>query len=151
MEELVQILKEKQLTIGSCESLTAGLFTSKIAEVSGASAVLKGGFVTYQTSVKHDVIHVEQDLIDTYGVVSEEVANAMASHAKKLLHCDICVSFTGNAGPDAMEGKPVGRVYSTIAMNDLLYSFCLDLKGTRNEIRMAAVMQMCEEIKKVIR
>ena len=52
MKELVQILKEKGMTIGSCESLTAGLFTSRMAEVPGASAVLKGGIVTYQTPIK---------------------------------------------------------------------------------------------------
>ena len=49
--------------------------------------------------------------IDTYGVVSQEIAGQMASHGKNLLNVDYCVSFTGNAGPTAMEGKPVGEVY----------------------------------------
>ena len=67
MKELVQILKEKGMTIGSCESLTAGLFTSRMAEVPGASAVLKGGIVTYHTQIKETVAQVSHEVIRDHG------------------------------------------------------------------------------------
>lgn len=146
MEELLTLLKERGFTIGSCESLTAGLFTSQLAAVSGASAVLKGGIVTYQTVVKKQVVGVDAQVIEQEGVVSAACAVEMACKTKKLLACDICVSFSGNAGPDIMEGKPVGRVYCAIAYQDEVFPYCLQLSGSRNEIRMQAVMQMKTEL-----
>lgn len=147
MKELVELLRTQSLTIGSCESLTAGLFTSKLAEVPGASAVLKGGIVTYQTVIKEQVVHVEKEIIEQYGVVSEQTAKSMAEHARKLLDCDLCVSFTGNAGPDVMENKPAGRVFCALADKDNTYIYMFDLQGQRNEIREDVVMKMCEIIK----
>lgn len=147
MKELVELLRTQALTIGSCESLTAGLFTSKLAEVPGASAVLKGGIVTYQTVIKEQVVHVEKEIIEQYGVVSEQTAKSMAEHARKLLDCDLCVSFTGNAGPDVMENKPAGRVFCALADKDNTYIYMFDLQGQRNEIREVVVMKMCEIIK----
>lgn len=142
MEELIALLKEKHLTIGSCESLTAGLFTSSIAEVPGASAVLKGGIVTYWTECKINVVQVDAHLIATYGVVSGECACAMAQQARKLLDVDICVSFTGNAGPDAMEGKPAGLVYAAIASADDTRVYEFHLQGDRNKVRRDVVDAM---------
>lgn len=146
MKELVALLKERNLTIGCCESLTAGLFASKIAEVSGASAVLKGALVTYQNEIKIKVAHVEKEIIDTYGVISEECAIAMAKHALELLSCDLCVSFTGNAGPSAMEGKPAGLVYCAIAGPMGLQTYRFLLKLERNQLREELVQQMCENV-----
>ncbi len=150
MGELLALLKERGLTIGSCESLTAGLFTSQLAAVSGASAVLKGGIVTYQTAVKEQVVGVDHHVIAHDGVISASCAVEMARKAKELLACDICVSFTGNAGPDVMEGKPVGRVYCAIAYQERVHTYELQLSGSRNEIRMQAVMRMNAELIRLI-
>lgn len=146
MEALLQLLKEKGLTIGSCESLTAGLFCAELAMLSGASAALRGGIVTYQTEVKQKLVGVDKELIARYGVVSEPCAAAMAQRAKKLLDCDICVSFTGNAGPTAMEGKPVGCVYCAIAYSDQTITYHFQLSGTRNEIREQVVACMVQKL-----
>ncbi len=146
MEALLQLLKEKGLTIGSCESLTAGLFCAKFAMLSGASTALRGGIVTYQTEVKQKLVGVDKELIERYGVVSEPCASAMAQKAKKLLECDICVSFTGNAGPAAMEGKPVGCVYCAIAYLDETIPYHFQLSGTRNEIREQVVAAMVQKL-----
>lgn len=142
MKELVEILIEKQYSIASIESLTAGLFTSKVAEVSGASTVLKGGLVTYMTSCKVDVLHIEQSLIDKYGVISEQIAKAMVLKGKELFQCDIVVSFSGNAGPMVMDNKPVGLVHMAILWEDKVSSFEQIFKGTRNEIREQACTYM---------
>ncbi|MEF9961404.1 MAG: CinA family protein [Erysipelotrichaceae bacterium] len=146
MEELLLFLKNKNWTIGSCESLTAGLFCDKLAEVAGASAVLKGGIITYQTNVKTNLVKVDPQCLKTYGVVSEACAKAMAVNTKALLNCDICVSFSGNAGPDTLEGKPVGYVCCAIATPTDLISFTLQLSGSRNEIRLKAVNEMVKRV-----
>ena len=71
--QLVSLCTENHLTISSCESLTAGLFTSTIASIPGASAILKGGLVTYFTPMKSVLAHVDVDLIQKYGVISKSV------------------------------------------------------------------------------
>ena len=151
MQELVALLKENSYTIASIESLTAGLFSSKMAEVSGASAVLKGALVTYQTIVKENVLHVDKELIENHGVISKEVADAMAICGEKLFHSDLVVSFSGNAGPTAMDDKEVGLVHMAIWFKGNIYSYKKVFKGNRNEIRESAVNYMCEEIKEMIK
>lgn len=146
MKELIEVFQKQHLTIGSCESLTAGLFASSIAEVPGASAVLKGGIITYWTQCKIDVVHVDARLIEAYGVVSEECAKAMAVQTRKLLDVDVCVSFTGNAGPDTMDGKSAGLVYAAI---DGIYGtqgYEFFLQGDRNRVRRDVVQAMKKQV-----
>lgn len=150
MEELFALLKERGCTIGSCESMTAGLFASTLASVPGASAVLRGAIVTYQTAVKTDLVKVDQNVIKQYGVVSEATALQMAVKARVLLGCDICVSISGNAGPDIMEGKPAGMVCIAIADVDEAVAFTLYLYGSRNEIRMQGVEEMAKRVKEFL-
>lgn len=146
MQELIALLKAKNLTIGSCESFTAGLFCASLASVSGASAVLKGGIVTYATCIKTDVVHVDAEIVEQYGVISKECAIEMAKKAKQLLDVDICVSFTGNAGPSAMEGKPAGEVYCAIAYGKDITGYKLQIKEERNKVREEAVRIMCQKL-----
>lgn len=146
MEELLVLLKERKLTIGSCESLTAGMFCAQMAAIAGASAVLKGGIITYATSVKEQVVGVDPKIISHEGVISAACAEEMAKKARVLLDCDICVSFTGNAGPDVMEGKPAGLVFCGIADRDDVQTYKLQLSGDRNKIREQAVACMVSEL-----
>ena len=150
MDELAHVLVKKltqqHLTIGSCESFTAGQFCSTIADIPGASAVLKGGLVTYATELKKTIAHVDVNVIDTYGVVSEECATAMATCAKKVLDVDICVSFTGNAGPSAWENKPAGLVYCAIAFQDKVSCYELMIDKERNALRGHAVNFMIQKM-----
>lgn len=146
MQELIALLKAKKLTIGSCESFTAGLFCASLASVSGASAVLKGGIVTYATCIKTDVVHVDAEIVERYGVISKECAIEMAKKAKQLLDVDVCVSFTGNAGPSAMEGKPAGEVYCAIAYGKEITGYKFQIKEERNKVREEAVRIMCQKL-----
>lgn len=149
--KLVHELKERKLTIGSVESLTAGLFCSKIAEIPGASAVLRGGLVTYASELKTVLANVDKNLIEIKGVVSEEVAKAMAVGGKEKLNVDICVSFTGNAGPTVLDNKKVGEVYMGIAFDDKINVFHHIFIGDRNEIRNFAVQFACEKILQMLK
>ena len=110
--EVVRIFLEKNLTIGTAESLTGGMIAASVAGVSGASAVLMGGVVSYDSRVKHEVLGVEQSVIDTVGVVSEPCARQMAEGARRVLKTDVAVSATGIAGPTGGTPEtPVGTVF----------------------------------------
>ena len=139
MQELVEILTKKNLTIGSVESFTVGNFAAQIGAIPGASKVLVGAMVTYQTKAKINCLQIDQKIIEKHGVVSEEIATLMASHGKKIIGSNICVSFTGNAGPSVMEGKPVGLVYISIKYLNYQITYSLQLQGNRQEIIQQAI------------
>lgn len=138
-KELNNQFKEAGRTLGSAESFTGGLFAREITRVPGASKVFKGALVTYATEEKNRILGISQSLINRVGVVSQEVAGEMASHAKQLLNVDYCISFTGNAGPDAMEGKPVGEIYIGVAAYEMVQVYKYQLNGTREQIQDQAV------------
>lgn len=144
--QLVSLCTENHLTISSCESLTAGLFTSTIASIPGASAILKGGLVTYFTPMKSVLAHVDVDLIQKYGVISEECAYAMAKNTRQIMDVDYCVSFTGNAGPDAWEEKPAGKsILCNQAQKKTIQVYGFQCTGlSRNDVREHVVMQMID-------
>ena len=113
---VLALLREKGLTFGTAESCTGGLIAKRITDLPGASAAFRGGVVSYATQVKHDLLGVDQALLDRYGAVSEPVAAAMAEGSRRALGCDIAVASTGVAGPDPDErGNPVGLVYLALA------------------------------------
>ena len=115
-EVCLNLLKEKALTLGTAESCTGGLIAKLITDLPGASAVLKGGIVSYTNEVKAGVLGVPEDMLEKYGAVSPQVAESMARGAKKVLGCDIALSATGVAGPDPDDrGNPVGLVYLGLA------------------------------------
>ena len=126
-----KLFREKGRTLGSVESFTGGAFAKTITSVSGASHFFKGALVTYATEEKNRLLGISYKDIDEFGVVSKEVAGQMASNGKKLLNVDYCVSFTGNAGPEAMEGKPVGEIHIGVAFLDKAQVFSYNLEGTR--------------------
>lgn len=111
-EAVVREFSRRQKTLGTAESLTGGMIAASVAGVSGASAVLMGGVVSYDPRVKHDVLGVGQDVIDGVGVVSEPCARQMAEGARRVLQTDVAVSATGVAGPTGGTPQtPVGTVF----------------------------------------
>ena len=138
-KELNELFASKNQTFGSVESFTGGLFAREITRVPGASRVFKGALVTYATQEKERILGINKSLIKRVGVVSQEVAGEMASHGMCLMDVDYCVSFTGNAGPDAMEGKPVGEVYIGVCCKDIIQVFKYQLSGSREDIQNQAV------------
>ena len=138
-ERLVARLKELGMTVSSAESCTGGLIASMIVDVPGASAVFPGGAVTYAERVKTELLGVPAALIEEKGVVSEEVAAAMAEGACRRFKTDAAVSVTGLAGPTGgSEEVPVGRVFIGIATASKTVVFREDLSGDREAIRRGA-------------
>ncbi|MCK4723135.1 MAG: CinA family nicotinamide mononucleotide deamidase-related protein, partial [Dehalococcoidia bacterium] len=107
------LLTEKGLSLAAMESCTGGLLASTITDVPGSSNYFKGGLVAYTNEVKI-YYGVDAALLESHGAISPEVACAMAEAARHRLGADIGVGITGVAGPDAVEGKPVGTVYIAI-------------------------------------
>ena len=108
--DVLSALKGK--TLVTAESLTGGGIGAALTGVSGASAVYKGGIISYTNEVKNKLLGVPLEILDRYGAVSEPVAKAMAEGARKALDADIAVSVTGLAGPTGDEfGNPVGTVF----------------------------------------
>ena len=138
MDELAKTLIQYNISISSVESFTVGNFATMLGNIPGISKVYKGSLITYQNETKERLLGISHDVISKYGVVSKEIASLMCINGKQILNSDICVSFTGNAGPEAMEGKPVGLVYIGILYEGVnIYE--LNLKGSREEICHQAV------------
>lgn len=114
--DLVRHLTQQNITVATAESLTAGALAARIADVPGASSVLRGGVVAYTNQVKADLLHVDSELLAVRGAVDGEVAAQMALGAAQACGADIGISTTGVAGPQPHQGKPVGTVYVAVAM-----------------------------------
>lgn len=116
---VIQGLKERGLTLGCAESCTGGLIAKRLTDIPGASAVFKGGVVSYTNEVKQNVLHVPEELLEQHGAVSGQVAAAMAQGARQALGCDIALASTGVAGPDRDDrGNEVGVMFAAIATPD---------------------------------
>ncbi|MDY5785175.1 CinA family protein, partial [Corynebacterium sp.] len=100
-ESLIEELRQRGQTICFCESLTAGLAAARLADVPGASAVLRGGLVTYATELKATLAGVDREVLDAHGPVSPVTAREMARGARRVCGADWAVAITGVAGPDA--------------------------------------------------
>ena len=138
-KEINTLFRDKGRTLGSVESFTGGMFASDVISVEGASHFFKGALVTYMTEEKVRLLGIPYDLIDKFGVVSKEVAEMMATLGSQRLAVDYCIAFTGNAGPKAMEGKPVGEVYIAVCAYQNVEVIKFNLKGDRDTIRKNAL------------
>lgn len=112
---LIDELRARHQTISFCESLTAGLACATLADVPGASDVLRGGLVTYSVDLKAALAGVDPALVEEHGVVSAAVAREMARGARRACGSDWAVSLTGVAGPDAQDGVAAGTVWIGLA------------------------------------
>jgi nicotinamide-nucleotide amidase len=132
-------LREANLTLAVAESLTGGMVGEWLTSVPGSSASFVGGVVSYTNEVKHRVLGVPQELLDTHGAVSAPVAEAMAAGVRERLGADLAVSTTGVAGPgDLSPTQPAGLVYVGIAWAGGTAHTSFSWVGTRDEIRRRA-------------
>lgn len=148
--DIVALLKEKNLTLGSCESYTGGAFANFITNIPGASAVYKGGLVTYVNEIKRK-IGVKQETLETYSAVSPETVREMLINARKFLETDVTVAFSGNAGPEPSEGKEVGLVYIGFLYNDKLIVDRLHIAASREEVKELSVKYAVDKIGDLIK
>ena len=127
-------------TLVTAESCTGGGIGAALTATPGSSAVYKGGIISYTNWVKHNLLGVDNVLLEKCGAVSAPVAEAMASGARKALDADIAVSVTGLAGPSGDDyGNPVGRVYIGYADEYRTLHREFTFSGDREAVRRQAV------------
>jgi PncC family amidohydrolase len=150
VEKIVNLLKEKGLTISCAESLTGGSFASSITNISGASKVFKGGIVTYTNEIKRDCLNVKEETLNKFGAISRECCLEMAQNVKSMFQSDFGIAFTGNAGPTASENKPVGLVYIGISYLNDVNVYELHLSGDRISIKNQCISCALNKIYDII-
>lgn len=117
--ELLNISRERGITVATVESCTGGLVCGALTAIAGSSSMVLGGLVTYSNEAKTTLANVPPGLILRHGAVSEPVARAMAEGGRERLAARLAVSITGVAGPDGgSEAKPVGLVHFACAGAD---------------------------------
>lgn len=136
-QTVVEVLKRLGLTLSTAESMTGGMIASSVVDVSGASSVLYEGVVTYSISSKCKRLGINPHYIDEYGVISKQVAQAMAEGLRQN-GSGVAVSVTGNAGPTSEDGQPVGLCFIGIATERNVAVYRNVFVGDRNAVRAQA-------------
>lgn len=135
-ETVFRLLRERNATVSSAESCTAGAVGFLLTETPGSSAVFERGFLTYSNAAKGELLGVSQETLETHGAVSEETARAMAQGCRERAGSDYAIAVTGIAGPEGgTPDKPVGLVY--IAVSSARNEDCarFQFRGDRNSVR----------------
>ena len=145
---VVKCMIENNLSVSSAESCTGGMLCSSITDVPGASKVFECGIVSYSDRIKEDVLGVDKEIIDDYGVVSKNTAEAMAKRVKAISGSDISVGITGLAGPGGDGEFPAGTVFLSVIYKNNQRTEDLKLYGmSREEVRLRTVLTAFEWIK----
>ena len=143
--KLVELFIQKEFRLATIESCTGGLLSSAITQVSGSSAVIDRGFITYSNKSKIEMVGVKPDLIKKFGAVSAEVAAAMAKGGLYSSNADITIAVTGIAGPGGgTSEKPVGLVHIATASNIIeeeIIKKSFMFSGDREEVRMQSALE----------
>ena len=133
-DQIAELLQGRRIAVA--ESCTGGLLAARLTERGGSSEYFLGGVVSYSNEAKSDLLGVPAELIERFGAVSEEVAEAMSAGAIERFGADTAISITGIAGPGGgSEEKPVGTVCFSIRAGDELVTRTLQLPGGRGDVR----------------
>ncbi len=135
---VVAELRRRGESLAVAESLTGGGLGAAITSVPGSSDVFSGGVIAYDPSVKEGLLKVPSALIEKYGVVSEEVAIAMAEGLFELFRTTWAISTTGVAGPGPSDGVAAGTVWIAVR-GPINQSTQLQIQGEREAVRNASV------------
>jgi len=153
--EIIALLTARHHTIAVAESLTGGLLVAELIRTPGASGVVLGGVVAYNTELKHTVLGVDAEVLAAHGPVHPDVAAQMAVGVRAALtvageNAHIGISTTGVAGPDPQDGQPVGTVFLGFAIGSEVRTRGLELSGTREEIRSRVVYESLSELRQLL-
>ena len=148
-QSLGQALLQQGLSLATMESVTGGLLANSISEVPESSSYFKGGVVAFsrESMLAHGV---PADILEKFGVASQETANAMATAARERGGADFGIGVTGVLGPAEQEGKPPGQIYIAIASDKELREFQLRVPPRRLVIKRRAANTALTELRKMI-
>jgi len=150
-ELVVDLLRDRGLTLATAESCTGGLVAARVTDVPGSSDVFLGSIVAYANEVKEARLGVPAELLAEHGAVSAETAAAMAAGARAALGADVAVSVTGVAGPGGgTDEKPVGLVFLHATGPDGELARRLDFPGDRETIRLRAAVAALHLVRRLV-
>ncbi|MGD2141352.1 MAG: competence/damage-inducible protein A [Burkholderiales bacterium] len=140
---VIDMLRERGLSLGIAESLTGGMMAERFTSIPGASDVFRGSIVSYASDVKFSLLGVPEG-----PVVTMEAARAMAEGARRVLKADVALATTGVAGPAEQENQPVGTVFLGLATGDMSEAQQVRLPGDRQRIRQYAVISAVDLLRR---
>jgi nicotinamide-nucleotide amidase len=142
---ILEHLMSRKEMVSIAESCTGGYLSYLLTVLPGSSNIFKQGFVTYTNASKMNTLHINKEDIDKLGAVSPEIAILMAVNVKEIAGSSFGIGVTGNAGPTISENsKQVGEVYISISSNVQTVCYCLQINGTRDQIRKKSAEQTIE-------
>ncbi len=151
-EEVLDLLHQKVLTLGTVESATGGLIANMITNIPGSSTHYKGSIISYSNDIKIQVVGVNPLSIERNGAVSDVVAEEMAQGGHRVLGVDICVADTGIAGPGgATRGKPVGLFYLGLYFNGMSQTRRHVFAADRLKNKEAAALAALEWVREILK
>ena len=134
LEKISNHLKNNKLRVATAESCTGGLIAHALTNISGSSVYFDRGVVTYSNKAKIELLEVNNGIINEFGAVSHQVAEAMAKGIRIKSNVDIGIATTGIAGPTGgTPDKPVGLVYIAISLDNQTIVKKLQFSGNRLE------------------
>lgn len=143
--ELAALLRNNSISLSCAESLTAGLLSSTICDLPGASLFYAGGITAYSEQIKQEVLGVSAETLKQFGVVSRECATEMAEQAQRLFSTDCAIATTGWAGPASSLDEPVGVAWIAVCTPDhTLTRFVSFPDLDRNAFRAQVVFEALE-------
>lgn len=149
MEEAVaRLLRLAGLTVASAESCTAGLVSSRLSVVPGATDYLRGGVTVYATDAKSSVLGVDEQLVEEHGPCSAPTAEAMAVRVRELFDADLGISVVCVAGPSPQSGQPVGTTMWALATADEVRSWTRLVPGDRSTVTERAASAVLEALRR---
>lgn len=144
---VIEIFREKGLSLALAESCTGGMVAETITNVAGASDIFYGSAVTYVNSAKEHILGVAHETLEKHGAVSSECAEEMACGARRVYGADVAMSVTGIAGPGGgSEAKPVGTVWFGLATKDGAETFRRRFDGDRAAVRRQTVEEVLRRL-----
>jgi nicotinamide-nucleotide amidase len=150
-EIVLELLRERGLTLSTAESATGGLVAARLTAVPGSSDVFRGSVVAYANDVKTRELGVSTEVLAAHGAVSAETAEAMAEGVRRRLETDVGVSDTGIAGPGGgTPEKPVGLVYLHASGPEGELAAELSMPGDRNTVRTRAAVAALHLVRRLL-
>jgi nicotinamide-nucleotide amidase len=145
------LLTDKNLTVSTAESCTGGSIASLFTSIPGSSAYFVGSIISYTRNLIEELLKVSSNSIDEFGIVSSQVAEAMALGVQRKLKTDYAIATTGNAGPTKDDAdKTVGTVYIAIATPNGVFSEEFFFGKPRSKVIQRATNKSLEMLRKEI-
>ncbi len=151
-EQIQSAFITKKMTLATAESFTGGEIAARLTKIPGASAYFRGSAVTYHTQTKIDLLGIPEQIINKHSVVSQEVAELMASNTRETFDSSVAIATTGNAGPSKGDSDAeVGTVWIAIATENELISERFLFGNHRERVVQKAVNKALELVFKQLK